>query len=283
MDTFLAVIKDLWNFVCGTDQKGTGLNIKAETLLIAPPPELKKLTETKLLSLGAAQVRNVDLAPKTQGDFNGAVNYITASPGLVFNRPVLSYDGIVTTLPYGTLTQVLAYEGRFARVVLGETTGWILKDDLTTQATDVFPVLLTGTIYEEDNLETQKLRKYIEDEFFTKELFLPLQSVEYVSYQLKRHGLKIAWPAVRPRLAGNWQNILKGKNGIKIGLLPKTGAIIEYNNDDGTGFVGYTQAVKVDESIVISGVGRQVIGEYREEVIQKSEWQNWRSVWISVS
>ena len=75
----------------------------------------------------------------------------------------------------------------------------------------------------------------------------------------------------------------QGKNRIHIGLTPKTGAIIEYSNDDGTGFVGYTKSVKVDESIIIEGVGRQKDGEYREELIEKSEWQNWRAVWISVS
>jgi hypothetical protein len=147
----------------------------------------------------------------------------------------------------------------------------------------VFPELVSGTVYAEDSLETKKLRQYIEDEFFATELFLPLQPVELVMYRLKRHGLKIDWPAIRPRLAGTWQNILKGQSGIKIGLVPKTGAIIEYRNDDGTGFVGYTKAVKVDESIIIEGVGRKVVGEYREELIEKSEWQNWRPVWISVS
>lgn len=284
MNTFLAVVKDLWNFVWGLEQQLVGEKKDQETLLIVPPPDLVKLPEFKISTAQTEKIFKDNLSTlNQQGDLAGDKYYLTASPGLVFNRPVLSYDGVLTKLPYATLVRVLAYEGRFARIVLGESTGWVFKDDLTSQANEVFPLLMSGAVYSEDSSETRKLRKYIEDEFFANELFLPLQSTEYVTYQLKRHGLKINWPDVRPRLAGTWQNILKGKNGIKIGLVPKTGAIIEYHNDDGTGFVGYTKAVKVDESIVIEGVGRQTVGQYREELVEKKQWQNWQPVWISVS
>ena len=284
MNTFWAAIIDLWNFVWGREQLLVNKKTELETLLIAPPPDLVKLPKVPVTSLLEIK-KPVDNHSSMNhlGDLGGDKYYITASVGLVFNRPVLSYDGVLEKLPYAAVVRVVAYEGRFARIVLGDSTGWVLKDVLTSQAGDVVPELVSGKVYTEDSLEIQKLRKYIEDEFFTTELFLPLQSTEFVTYQLKKHGLKIEWPAVRPRTAGSWQNILKGKNGIRIGLVPKTGAIIEYSNDDGTGFVGYTKAVKVDESIVIEGVGRQVVGEYREELIEKSEWQNWRPVWISVS
>ncbi|HMO78340.1 MAG TPA: hypothetical protein PKA42_01775 [Candidatus Paceibacterota bacterium] len=284
MDTFLAALKDLWNFVFGVDEQVIYKKSATKTLLIAPPINLVKLPESNATAVQAAKIpQDIITSPNVRGNFNSDKYYVTASPGLVFNRPVLSYDGVITKLPYATVTQVLAYEGRFARITLGESTGWVLKDDLTTQADEVFPELISGKVYLEDSAETEKLRKYIEDEFFTTQLFLSLQSTEFVTYQLKRQGLQIKWPAVRPRLAGTWQNILKGQNGIRIGLVPKTGAIIEYHNDDGTAFVGYTKAVKVDESIIIAGVGRQVVGEYREELIEKQEWQKCRPVWISVS
>jgi len=284
MNTILAALKDLWNFVWGLNQNVSNRKSNQEILLITSPPDLLKLPVSKEIhTLDTAENRNNIAFSNKHADFVGEKYYITASPGPVFNRPVLSYDGVLVNLPYATLTQVVAYEGRFARIILGDSTGWILKDNLTSQAGEIFPDLASGKVYTEDSLETQKLRKYIKDEFFTNELFLPLQSSEYVTYKLKRQGLSIDWPAVRPRLAGIWQNILKGKNGIRIGLVPKTGALIEYNHDDGGGFVGYTVSVRVDESIIIAGVGRHVLGEYREELIEKIQWQSWRPVWISVS
>jgi len=284
MNTFLAALKDLWNFIWGLDQKLVNTKSVAETLLIEAPQNLVKLPEFRVARVEEVKIAQNNIPSHNSfGNFGSDQYYITASPGLVFNRPVLSYDGVLVKLPYATVTQVFAYEGRFARIAFEESTGWVLKDELTAQVSEVLPELASGAIYTDDDPETQKLRKYIEDEFFTNELFLPLQASEFVAYQLKKHGLNIEWPAIRPRLAGLWQNILKGKTGIKIGLVPKTGAIIEYNNDDGTGFVGYTKAVKVDESIIIEGVGRQVVGEYREELIEKNQWQNWRPVWISVS
>jgi hypothetical protein len=214
---------------------------------------------------------------------HGDKAYIFTSVANVFTRPVLIHDGVFLKLPYATPVEILAYEGRFARVSVSDRSGFILKDEITTNYLDVLPEFHNDEIYTANHPDTKKLRKLIGDEFFTSEMFMPLQSVEFLFYRLASVGRKIVWPEVRPRLAGTWQNLLKGRLGIQIGVVPKAGAIIEYNKSDGTGFVGFTKSVHVDETILIEGVGRLIEGEFKEETISKEEWHEWRPIWIAVS
>jgi hypothetical protein len=200
----------------------------------------------------------------------------------VWQRPVMTFDGEVIHLPYATPLKLLGYEGRFAQISKDEQVGWVLKDEITTDTNEIFPQFNTGEIYSANHPETKKIRRLLKDEFAAQELFLPLQDVELVSYLLYRKGLLIPWDAVRPRIAGTWQNILKGKPTVSIGISPKTGSIMEFIYDDGTGFVGYVEAVTVDESITVSGIGRLIAGEFRREVLPRVVWQEWRPVFIQL-
>jgi hypothetical protein len=272
MYTFLAVIKDLWEFVLeqfsGNDASELVLVREvakpSPAPVVIPAPDIEKRLALPLHTAGA--------------------NVLVAVPeAAVFYRPVLTYDGVLKRLPYATGLTVLGYEGRFARVVIGDTTGFVLKDDITEDTKDIFPEFLSEEIYSDNHPDTKKVRTLLKDEFFAAPMYLPLQAVEFVLYRLRFSGRDISWPSERPRLAGRWQTILKGRAGIQIGVLPKTGAVMEFLKPDGTGFVGYTKAVHIDDTIVLEGVGRLIEGEYREEIVTKEVWHEWRPVWISVT
>jgi hypothetical protein len=281
MQTFFIVLKELWVFV--VEELFTTADFKSETVLTLPPLATPTLLEQNTKPPHSFAKEVILLPSKEIMGNEGSVAFIKNKEARVFQRPVFSYDGVIQKIPYATKVSIIGYEGRFARITLGEGSGFVLKDSLTEHEAEVLPELLPAEIYSANHPDTHILRKYINDEFFTTELFLPLQSIEYVTFVLWRMGRKISWPEVRPRLAGNWQNILKGQLGIHIGVMPKTGSIVEYSKVDGSGWVGYTKAVHVDESIVIQGVGRLIEGEYREEHITKAEWQEWRPIWITVS
>jgi hypothetical protein len=190
---------------------------------------------------------------------------------------------VIGKLAYSSPIHVLGYEGRFARMTLNDKTGWVLKDEITSNKEDIFPELQLAEIYSVNHPDTKKIRKLIVDEFFAEELFLPLQAVEFVSYRLKQAKHEINWPPIRPREPGNWQNILKGRLGIQIGISPKAGSVIEFTKADGSGFLGYTKSVYVDETIIIESVGKVIEGEYRQDLLTKTEWQEWRPIWITIS
>lgn len=275
MNTFLAVIQDLWEFVLEqfsfTDVVGVAV--------IERPVEAVPTPVVGIPKSPAVTSKRVALPLHSAG----AGVYVVTTEAPVFCRPVLTYDGVLTRLPYATPLTVLGYEGRFARVVVLDTTGFILKDDITEDKKEIFPEFLSEEIYSNNHPDTKKVRTLLKDEFFTTAMYLPLQAVEFVVYRLRIEGRDINWSHERPRLAGRWQNILKGRAGIQIGVMPKTGAVIEFLKPDGSGFVGYTKAVHVDDTIVMQGVGRLIEGEYREEIVTKEVWHEWRPVWISVS
>jgi hypothetical protein len=277
MPTLIEVIKDLWRFICGE------LFISKETEAHFHTLELPTITARPATKVTKA-IAPVLVEPKAENISGyGEKAYVITETTNVFGRPVWMYDGVLFKLAYSASLSVLGYEGRFARVESLDKFGFVLKDEITTNKNDIFPDFQNGEIYSSNHPDTKKLRKLIQDEFFASEMFLPLLAVEFITYRLKQEGRVISWSDTRPRLAGTWQNLLKGRLGIQIGVLPRAGAIIEFNKPDGNGFLGYTKSVHVDESIVIEGVGRLIEGEYREEAFSKEEWHEWRPVFITVS
>lgn len=280
MQTFIAVLLDLKNFL-------------EESLLRIEKPKANQLlrietgTREKVLTLDRVEqpiTKVTQFVPaRSTSPVNGEIAFVCSPMARVFDRAVMSYDGAIDELGYGTKVVIIGYEGRFAHINSTKRHGWILKEDIHTDTANIFPQLVSGNIYDATNSETVKLRKLIGDDFFAAELFLSLQPEEVATYFLNQKGLEIEWSNVRPRTSGTWQQLLKGHLGINIGITPKSGSIIEYWKENGEGWIGYTKSVMVDESISIMGVGRNRDGEYLEEHIPKDTWQEWRPVWISVS
>lgn len=200
----------------------------------------------------------------------------------LYTDPVISFDTACMTLPYGSKIRLLKFGGRWAQVRFAATEGWVLKDVLKDNATDVFPQFITGVYYDASNTETVKLRLCISDEFGCAASDVPLTSAEYVVYALQKHKRYISWSNERPRIAGTWQRKLRGRSGIHIGVSPKTETIMEYIIDD-IGYVAYVEAVFPDGSIKLSSIGLYAEGQYDEEVMTKEQWRELRPVFIEVS
>lgn len=283
-DTLIAVLKDLWDFLwqrgetVSTTDSVTHKMVDGEAVSqIAAAVEVQALLD--------APVQPTFLpapALKVEGLY-GESAYVQVREAKAFHRAVWTFDGVVKVLPYAALVTILGFEGRFARIAHEEGSLFVLKDELTLHQEDIFAEFHNGEIYSANHPDTKKVRELLRDEFFTIELCMPLLAVEFVMYRLLLAGRRIIWSSTRPRQAGQWQNLLKGKLGIQIGVLPKAGALIEYTKPDGTGFIGFTKAVHVNDAIVIEGVGRMIEGEYREELLPKEVWHELRPVFIAVT
>jgi len=275
MNTFQAVLRDLWQFIL----EQLSLSTSVPSAASGPGISVDQKPIGGKISTDTQFRKHIVMPINTAG----AGAYVAVTETHVFHRPVLSYDGVLTRLPYASPLTVLGYEGRFARIVIGDSTGFVLKEEITEQKKDIFPEFHSEEIYSNNHPDTKRVRTLLRDEFFAAPLYMPLQAVEYVMYQLLCSGRGIIWPHERPRLPGRWQIILKGQTGIQIGVVPKTGAVMEFTKPDGTGFVGFTKEVHVDDTIVLQGVGRLIEGEYREEIVSPEVWHEWRPVWISVT
>ena len=281
MKILLEVFADLWNFATFGLFRNSGTTKNKKPLPEAvEEPEEEIVREIRRQPFAAstekAKVIDVDLVQVSQD------GYVCAESARVFLRSAWSFDGAFMTLTFGHKVQVIRYEGRFVQVRVGDTAGWILKDEITTNYADIFPIFHKDIVYLYEHTEAKKLRQLTKDEFFAIELRMPLQAVEFASYILRQDGRPISWSNERPRLAGNWQNLLKGHLGIHIGIEPRTGSIMEYQYRDGTGHVGYVKEVHADETIVFLSVGREVDGKYTEELFTKTKWQEYRPVFIQV-
>lgn len=209
--------------------------------------------------------------------------FIAVPEAKMFLRPVWAVDTVIKKLPLGTVVSPLRFEGRFIEVMQGELRGWILKDEVAKLRSEVWPTLENKHTYLANDEETKKIRTLINDEFFTSELFLPLQASEYITYQFLEQKRQLPWGNERPRLAGLWHELLRGKRGVVIGIEPKTGSIMESYPVDEEPQLAYVTAVLVDNSIIISAVGRYHEGEYLAETLTAEEVLALRPVFIQFS
>lgn len=213
----------------------------------------------------------------------GVVMYAGTARVPVYRNPAEEFDAQVGTIPFGAMVITGESEGRFTRVVWKEISGWALRDDLADRAADIYPQFTPGEENLIDDVNTCRVRAMIGDEFGLGRSEFPLQAGEYVLYRLKKRGLSIPWPPVRPRMPGRWSEILKGVEGIHIGIVPKVGAIMEYRMP-GTeiGHVTYVEAVFPDGTISVTEVNNPDSGIYAERNITEQEWKELRPVFIEV-
>lgn len=213
-----------------------------------------------------------------------AIMYVSALEGTVCLRePGGIFDAIITTLPFGTAVTVSAFSGRYAHVLKGNYTGWIMKDDITPHKHEVWPALQTWGMYGADNLVTVKIRALIGDEFGAGALALPLQAGEYILLRLLQDKRTIIWPDGRPRLPGSWQGLLKGTVGIHSTITPRTDTIMEWQTESDGGRLAYVEAVGLDGEITTSCVGLVVAGQYTKQVWGQGDWRELRPTFIEVS
>lgn len=260
-----AVIVDLFQFAC------KGVMRREATVLQLEAPTVS----------AGLLVRDTAPATPLLASDGGRQAYVAALTCVCFARPIIAFDTKLGSLSYGARVIVLKREGMFVYVEGQECSGWVNGDELVYEKEFIIPQLQPGTVYEYDNTETIKIRTALNDECLGGVLCLPLQPVEYVLYVLAERGVKVAWPPVRPRTPGSLQVLLRGLRGVRIGIEPKTGALMEYRNEEGKGVIGLIEAVHPDETIILRSVGKEKDGEYRVETIQKDAWRELRPVFIS--
>lgn len=263
MRVFWAVVADLWRFVLGKDSVKSIPNIPidvaigAQKALVAAPTHT---IEAELVSIG--------------------VGYVAVPRAHLLARPVWMFDGVLKALSFGTQLELYGKEGMYYHVGVGTVTGWVSIHEVTTNEEVVFPVFVPLQTYTALHSTTVLVRQHLEDAFGATPLYIALSAEEYVCYRLMRQGLVLPWPVVRPRPAGKWHSILRGVRGIEISTFPRSGAIMEYVDDEGKGVVAYTKIVAHDQTITIEGIGTS--GQYTVEVLSSIQWRELRPVWIMV-
>ncbi len=221
--------------------------------------------------------------PLALANEKNVVMYVGTNETPLYMKPTQEFDTCIGILAYGEMAMVLEQRGRWAKVVCRELEGWVLREDLVDRAAYVYPEFVIGEENDVDDPNTARVRAMLGDTFGGAKVEFPLQAGEYVMYRLKRKGLSIPWPATRPRVPGLWHSILKGVPGIHMGIVPKTGAVMEYVFKEELGHVAYVEAVFPDETIHISEVNYPDRGIYNERIITREEWRELRPVFIQVA
>lgn len=275
MKILLAVISDLYLFAKGL-LKPKSKELSQKSL---PPASVTTPVTTKINIATSVKPNDAIKAPDILND-NGNAGYICVGLAKVFVRPVWVVDTVIATLSLGKKIQIQNYQGRFVNIIAGDFEGWVLKDEVTTEKQQVWPELINSEIYEASSPVTVSIRGLINDEFFTTELYLPLQATEYVTYRLLERNLNLPWPKIRPREVGLWHEILKGQLGIVSSLEARTGSIMEGVMEDDKPFLAYVEAVAVDGTLEITSVGRLREGQYRRETLSKAQVFALRPVYI---
>lgn len=276
MDAFRLVINELFQFVFlewfGW-RKPTRVNFIEmpayewlKPAIVSPRPLAKiEDVQPKLIHVGT---------PKSSA-------FVVSRKANVYHLPTLTLDGILFSVPYATKVDIFETQNRWFKIFYQGTSGWMLRDDLIDELKE--PIFKIGSFYLADTSETISVRNSLNDEFMGEVANLPLSAEEYVAYRFKHSGIEIPWGKERPRLAGTWQQLLKGRAGCHIGIVPKTDTVMEIISDSTMGHLAYVEAVFPDQSILISEVGFPEAGQYSERTLIKSEWIEWRPVFIEIT
>ena len=263
IEAVLEVIVDLFRFVFPINT-----NLSAKSLL-APTKEI------------LTSVKNVPVLVLPKALITGETAYITKANSACFLRPILAFDTRLGYFSFGDSVTVALVEGQFAYVATQTLSGWVEARNISYNKEDVFPQLVLKKRYTADDVETVTIRHWLTDECDGGALYLALQPAEFILYQLKIRKVGLKWPALRPRSAGSWQSILKGKPRVHISIEPKTASVMEYYKEDKSAVLAFVAAVHPDESIVVESVGKEVDGEFLIETLTPTQWRELRPVFIS--
>lgn len=276
MEVLLAVIDDLFHFA-----RTSLLEMLVQKDKLAITSSAGKTSVTPFSHALHSVLPSISFRPLLPEHALGSQYFIGEKETYMYIDPVISFDSATKKLQYGDFVQVLKLGGRWAYVRIREKDGWILKDALRDKAADVFPSFTLGAVYAHESPDTIKLRLCIQDQFQGSVSSSILSDAEYVTYKLSRKGKQILWGDARPRIAGTWQQRLKGQSGIHIGIKPKTESVMEYIADS-IGHLAFVEAVFPDDTVEVSAIGLQNDGEFTKKAMSKEEWIELRPVFIQV-
>ena len=278
MQTIVAVGRELWYFVFSEQ---FGLN-KQRSQVVSEYTAMVSAATERVNTERSSAVPVEPLLPAPALAI-GEVAYITLPQTPLHMFPAISVDGVVAELPYASKVLVTEQAGRFAKVTSGTLSGWVTYEALTQDERTVTPKLHDGVTYYDTHADTIAIRASIKDVFNVILTELPLQDIEYVLYRLTLRNVQVPWTSERPRTAGSWQRILRGQTGVHISISPKTDAVFEIINDDGSGEVAYVDAVYPDQSIQLSRITAGEPGTYKVETMPLVVWRELRPVFITIA
>ncbi|MCA9354537.1 MAG: hypothetical protein KC877_03395 [Candidatus Kaiserbacteria bacterium] len=262
----IEVLKDLWRFVFRLD-------------VVPTPMPRPNVPDPVSVELPAPEPSLADLSYKY-----GKTAFVSIPELSCLARPKPGFDLQLGSFHYGDTVSVLKREPDFSLVFTPQLEGWVQSGALSEDERQVFPQLVQDHIYHATHEATVAIRRVLRDACGGGVMDLPLQSLEYALYELSRRGIVVPWPQLRPRIPGQWQQLLRGVPRVRIDVEPRTGAILEHAPEAvERGFLGYVEAVHPDDSIVLRSVGRDIDGEYIVETLMRDEWREWRPVFINFS
>jgi hypothetical protein len=269
MQVLIAVIEDLFQFAHDAFSGAVPYNTNTQTSSCKSTDSVQTLLTSN---------------PKTSSDKNlkpGEQYYIGALGAYMYKDPVLAFDNAIIKLDYGQNVRLITLQGRWAQVRLAGTVGWVFKDSLVVQTSDVYPVFIQGIVYDAEQAETVKLRACIDDAFNGAVSGHVLSAAEYVHYCLLQKKLYIDWGDIRMRIPGTWQRKLRGRFGVHIGISPQTNSVMEYIVDD-VGHLAFVDAAFSDGSISITEIGKHEEAMYSQDTMSADQWRELRPVFIKV-
>ena len=273
MQTLRLVASDLWAFVRSefrgeTLAEDTAQSVDSHISAVTSPAVVSPVsTSTSRIQTNGnpADIRHDTLT-------TGQDVFVLYPDTPCYLRPALVRDTMLGTFAYAATVKVVATQEQWVRIANNDLEGWTERAHLTAKQSDVSPTFASGVVYDADDLETLKLRTWIKDEFGLASLHVPLLNCEYVWYQMLVHRTVFAWPPLRPRTPGRWSEILRPEPSVLISVVPMTGSIIEYTDEQRVAQLWYVEAVTPEEAITVSGFLGNDIGEYQVKTMTKDEW-----------
>ncbi len=227
--------------------------------------------------------------------FTAKTLYVNSEVGLnVRSTPEVFANNKIEAIPHGQEVLVVSERDKWFEIEYsGGKRGWISSVYLTEEkplesiqrvvkedATSELPQFKKAVANLVNDTNTIKLRKIIEDEFGGGANSWDLQCTEYVCYKLRQMGVRISWPAERPRHGGRWAGIFERSGLYKILNGPKAGCAMCFTTGfrtvamNETGHVAFVEQVLEDGSVKISEANWPPPGKYNERVMPISEWRD---------
>mgnify|MGYP001605568325 CR=1 FL=1 len=199
----------------------------------------------------------------------------------------------IGTISYGAEVTVLQEQSKWFKIKSSDLQGWVSSVYLTEEkpaaqiervvkedVSGEFPRFQKAVANLANDANTVKLRKIINDEFGGGANGWDLQCTEYVCYKLRQMGIRISWPAERPRHGGRWAGIFERNGLYKVLVEPKAGCAMCFTTGfksdamNETGHVAFVEQVLEDGSVKISEANWPQPGKYNERVVLVSEWRD---------
>jgi len=154
--------------------------------------------------------------------------------------------------------------------------------DTTSDEAAAVTDLVTNVRYDKQHPTTVSIRHTLADQAILNPKTGDLTLLEWLAYQMRDRTQLVPWLSLALTPPGEWHQTLKGLPSIRIGLEPKTSAIMEWYTTDRIGHLAVVRKVTPDNKLTLGQIGDPLPGVYSEQVVDAREWREWRPVFIEL-